>query len=59
MATFHAKSKVEFTIPIDQFGILYVIKKFLCVIFNFHPRIIHVSKDDAYNANNIVIRSIY
>jgi hypothetical protein len=28
-------------------------------MFNFHPRIVHVSKDDAYDANNNVIRSIY
>jgi hypothetical protein len=28
-------------------------------MFGFHLRIVHISKDDAYDANNNVIRSIY
>ncbi len=28
-------------------------------MFGFHARIVHVSTDDAYDANNNVIRSIY
>jgi hypothetical protein len=59
MATFHAKGKVELIIPVDEFGILYVIEKCLCVMFDFHPGTIHVSKDDVCIANNNVIRSIY
>jgi hypothetical protein len=59
MATFHAKGKLEIIVPIDEFEILYVIKKCLCVMFDFHLGTIHVSKDDAYDANNNVIRSIY
>jgi hypothetical protein len=31
----------------------------LCAMFGFHPKIVHVSKDDAYDANNNVIKSIY
>jgi hypothetical protein len=59
MATFHAEGKVEFIVPFDEFGISHVIKKCMCVIFNFHLRSIHVSKDDAYDAKNNVFRSIY
>jgi hypothetical protein len=59
MATFHAKDKVELIVLVDEFGILYVIKKCLCAMFDFHPRTIHVSKDDAYDANKNVIISIY
>jgi hypothetical protein len=37
----------------------HVIKKCLCGMFSFNIRTMHVSKDDAYDANNNVIRSIY
>jgi hypothetical protein len=33
-----------------------VLKKCMCAMFGFHSRTIHVSKDDAYDANNIIIR---
>jgi hypothetical protein len=59
MATFHARGKAKLIVPFDDFGILHVIKKCLCVMFGFHPRTIHVSKDRAYDANYNVIRSIY
>jgi hypothetical protein len=59
MVTFHAKGKVEFTITFDKFGISHVIEKCLCEMFNFHLKIVHVSKDDAYDANNNVIRYIF
>jgi hypothetical protein len=59
MATFHANGKVEHIIPSDEFGILHVIGKCMCAMFGFHPRIVHASKDDAYDVNNNVIRSIY
>jgi Tat protein secretion system quality control protein TatD with DNase activity len=59
MATFHAKGKVELIIPFDYFGISHAIEKCMCAMFGFHPRTIHVSKDDEYDANNNVIRSIY
>jgi hypothetical protein len=38
---------------------LHVIEKCMCAMLGFHLRIVHVSKDDAYDANNNVIRSIY
>jgi hypothetical protein len=59
MDIFHVKGKVKFTIPFDEFGILHVTKKCLCIMFSFHARVVHVYKDDAYDANNNVIRSIY
>jgi len=59
MATFHVKGKAKLIIPSDKFGISNVTKKCLCVMFNFHLGIIHVSKDDAYDANNNVIKFIY
>jgi hypothetical protein len=31
----------------------------MCAMFGFHLRIVHVSKDDAYDANNNVIISNY
>jgi hypothetical protein len=34
-------------------------QKNACVMFDFHAGIVHVSKDDAYDSNNNVIRSIY
>jgi len=59
MATFHAK--VQLIIHVDKFGISHVIEKYLClcVMFNFHLRMMDVSKDDACDANNNVNRSIY
>jgi hypothetical protein len=59
MATFHAKGKAKLTILVDNFGISYVTKKCLCVMFGFYTRIVHVSKDEMYDDNNNVIRSIY
>jgi Tat protein secretion system quality control protein TatD with DNase activity len=59
MATFHAKGKVELIVPVDTFGILHVIEKCLCAMFGFHPRTVHVSKDETYDDNNNVINSIY
>jgi hypothetical protein len=59
MAIFHAKGKTEFTIPINDFRISHAIEKCLCAMFGFHSRIVHVSKDKAYDVNNNVIRSIY
>jgi hypothetical protein len=59
MATFHAEGKTKFIGRSDKFGISHVIEKCLCAMFGFHPRMVHVPKDDAYDANNNVIRSIY
>jgi len=56
---FRVEGKIELTVSIDDFGILHVIEKCLCVMFGFHLRIVHVSKDEAYDDNNNVIRSIY
>jgi hypothetical protein len=59
MAIFHVKGKAKLIIPSDEFGISHVTKKCLCAMFDFHLGIIHVSKDDAYDANNNVIKFIY
>jgi hypothetical protein len=59
MATFHAKGKVKLIIPFDEFGISYVIEKCMYGMFGFHLKIVHVSKDDAYDADNNVIGFIY
>ncbi len=58
MATFHATGKIELIILANKFGILHVIEKCLCAMFNFHPRTMHV-KENAYDVNNNVIRFIY
>jgi hypothetical protein len=42
-----------------EFGISHVIDKCLCVMFGFHPGTMHVFKDNAYDDNNNIIRSIY
>ncbi len=59
ITTFHAKGNDEINVLFDEFGILHVIEKCMCAMLGFHLRIVHVSKDDAYDANNNVIRSIY
>jgi hypothetical protein len=59
MAIFHAKGKTEFTVPTNDFRISHAIEKCFCAIFGFHSKIVHVSKDRAYDVNNNVIRSIY
>jgi len=59
MVTFHTKGKVKLVIPFDEFGISHAIDKCLCAMFGFHLGTIHISKDDAYDANNNVIISIY
>jgi hypothetical protein len=59
MATFHAKGKVQLIIHVNKFGISHVIENYLCAMLDFHPGTMDVSKDDAYDANNNVITSIY
>jgi hypothetical protein len=59
MATFHVEGKVEFIAHADNFRISHVIKKCLYAMFGFHFGTLHVSKDEAYDDNNNVIRSIY
>jgi hypothetical protein len=59
MATFHVEGKVELIVLADNFRILHVIEKCLCAMFGFHSGIVHVSKDETYDDNNNVIRSIY
>jgi hypothetical protein len=59
MENFHANDKAKLIIPTNNFGISHVIDKCLCAMFGFHPIIVHVSKDKAYDDNNNVIKSIY
>ncbi len=57
MAIFHVVGKIELTTLANKFEISHVIEKCFCAMFNFHPITMHV-KDDAYNVNNNVIKSI-
>jgi hypothetical protein len=59
MVTFHVEGKVELIVPFNEFGISHVTEKCLCAMLGFHLGIVHVSKADAYDTNNNVIRSIY
>jgi hypothetical protein len=59
MATFHAEGKTKLIVHTNNFGILHVKKKCLCVMFGFHMGIVHVSKDEMYDDDNDVIKSIY
>jgi hypothetical protein len=59
MAMFHVKGKLEFIALVDDFRITQAIKKCLCVMFRSHLRAIHISKDDVYDHNNIIIKSIH
>jgi hypothetical protein len=59
MATFHAKGKIELIALTNYFRILHAIEKCFYAMFGFHLKIVHVSKDKAYDVNNNVIRSIY
>ncbi len=59
METFHVKDKPKLTIITDDFGIVHVIEKCLCAMFCFELKIMHISKDDAYDDNNNVTKFIY
>jgi hypothetical protein len=59
MVTFHAKGNVELTIPTNEFGISQMTKKCLCAMFGLQLDTVHISKEDAYDDNNSVTRSIY
>jgi hypothetical protein len=59
MVIFHVEGKARFIIPSNEFKILHVIEKCMCAMFSFHLGVVHVSMDDAYDANNNVIRFIY
>jgi hypothetical protein len=59
MATFHAKGKHDLTMLVGDEEFVQVTKKCLCTLFGFMLGSIHVSKDVAYENNNVVINSIY
>ncbi len=59
MATFHVEEHPKLTILADDFGILHIFEKNLCVMFGFQPRTVHISKDDAYDDNNNVTIIVY
>jgi hypothetical protein len=59
MQTFHVEGKAKLIVLINDFGILHVVENCLCVMFGFHLGTIHVSKNETYDDNNNVIRSIY
>ncbi len=59
MTTFYTKGKVDLTILVDDFGNARVTKKCLSYMFGFQRGSIHVSRDDAYDHNNVVENSIY
>jgi hypothetical protein len=47
MATFHLEGKLELTIFLDAYGVLFVTEKCLCVMFGLKPKTMHISKEDA------------
>jgi len=59
MTTFYAEGKVDLTILIDDYGNVQVTNKCLLYMFGFQHGSIHVSKDDAYDHNNVIKNSIY
>jgi hypothetical protein len=59
MATFYAEGKVDLMILVDNSRNTRVVKKCLSYMFDFRRGYIHVSKDDAYDHNNVVKNSIY
>jgi len=59
MTTFYVEGKVDLTILIDDYGNVKVTDKCLLYMFGFQHGSIHVSKDDAYDHNNVVKNSIY
>jgi hypothetical protein len=59
MATFHTEDKPKLTILSDDYGIAHVTKTCLCAMFGFQLGTMHISKNDAYDDNNNVIRFVY
>jgi hypothetical protein len=59
MATFYVEGKVDLMIIVDDYKNAKVSKKCLLYMFGFQCGFIHVSKDDAYDDNNVVKNSIY
>jgi hypothetical protein len=59
MATFYVEGKVDLMILVDDYGNTRIIEKCLSYMLGFLRESIHVSKDDAYDDNNVVKNSIY
>jgi len=59
MATFCVEGKPKLTILGDDYGIAHVIEKCLYAMFGFQLGTMHISKDNAYDDNNNVIRFVY
>jgi hypothetical protein len=55
----YSEGKVDLMILIDDSKNARVMENCLSYMFNFQRGSIHVSRDDAYNHNNIVKNSIY
>jgi hypothetical protein len=54
MATYYLEGKVDLMILVDDSRNKKVIEKCLLYMFGFQHDSIHVSKDDAYDDNNVV-----
>jgi hypothetical protein len=59
MTTFYAKGKLDLIILDNDVAIFHVTEKCLCVTFGFQPRIMHISKYNAFYNNNNVITPMY
>jgi len=59
MATFHVVGKLDFTILVVDFGVIQVIKNFLCAMFVFWRGSFHVFKDVSYVKYNIILSFVY
>jgi len=60
METFYAKGKHKLTIlGYNDLGVSHVIEKCLCATFEFQPRTMHISKDNAFDDDNNVTMFVY
>ncbi len=59
MATFYVQGELDLTILGNDLGIFHVIEKCLFAMFGFQHGTMHTSKDDAFDDNNKVTRSVY
>jgi hypothetical protein len=54
MATYYVEGKVDLMILVDDYGNTKITEKCLSYMFGFLCGCIHVSRDDAYDDNNVV-----
>lgn len=59
MVTFHVFKKLDLTILVSDFGVVYVIENVFCIMFVLWQRFVHVYKEVYYGWDKVLLSYVY